>query len=103
MLTKLASRASTYPGDVILFMVTYKNLTEVPYEDVVITDSLPPELVYVEGSAKSSRETEITVERSASGTVQIHWKIHGTVEPGESGLVTFRARVRTHELFPEQP
>ena len=100
-LTKLADRESASPGDVLSFVIAYENITLVSYKSVTIVDSLPAELVYVEGSANSSRDARITVESNEVGSARLKWRIEETIEPGEGGLVTFRATVKTRSLPPE--
>jgi len=62
--------------------------------DVVISDSLTTRLEYVTGSAKSDREAAFTTVMNEAGSLVLRWQVGGSLPPGQSGILTFQARVR---------
>ncbi|HKB37406.1 MAG TPA: DUF11 domain-containing protein [Gemmataceae bacterium] len=81
-------------GDIVTFTITYSNQGGRPITDVVVSDSLTGRLEYVPGSSKTSRSAVFTTQENESGSLILRWSIAGKLLPGESGTVTFQARVR---------
>ncbi len=81
-------------GEVVTFYLSYRNPTSQPMTDVVISDSLTARLEYIEGSAKSSHGATFTYAPNEASSVVLRWVIDGTLLPGQSGIVSFRARIR---------
>ena len=53
--TRLVDAAKVVPGDEVIYTVTFVNISDEPAENVVITNPLPQEMNYVEGSAFDRR------------------------------------------------
>jgi uncharacterized repeat protein (TIGR01451 family) len=81
-------------GEVVTFYLRYHNPTTQPMTDVVISDSLTGRLEFIEGSAKSDRATTFTATPNEAGSVILRWAIDGKLLPGESGIISFKARIR---------
>ena len=68
--------------------------TETMTDVIVIADSLTARLEYVDGTAKSSRAATFTAKNNEAGSVVLRWVIDGKLAPGESGIITFKARIK---------
>lgn len=102
------------PGDEVVYTITYENKGREPAERVVVTDPIPAEVTYVDGSAFGpGTEIEFSVdggkswgqpatlkvkgadgkERAATAADYSHirWKLAAPVQPGQKGFVRFRA------------
>jgi uncharacterized repeat protein (TIGR01451 family) len=93
-LCKWADRQSAQVGDVVTLFLKYSNLGGQPITDVAVSDSLTGRLEYVPGSARSDRNAVFTLQANEAGSVVLRWEISGTLLPGQSGVVSFQARVR---------
>ena len=62
--------------------------------DVVVSDSLSGRLEYVPGSAKTDRNAVFTMQMNEAGSVVLRWEVGGRLLPGQTGLISFQARVR---------
>lgn len=82
------------PGDVVTFTIRYHNGTRGPATDLMLSDSLSGRLEYVAGSAKSDRPTNVTTVDNEAGSAIVRFEIPGPIPAGQSGMVTFQARVR---------
>ncbi len=81
-------------GDVVTITIKYANTGAKAVSDIVISDSLSGRLAYVEGSAQSDRPSNFTVSENEVGSVVVRWELPGTILPGQSGTVKFKAKVR---------
>ncbi|QEL13971.1 isopeptide-forming domain-containing fimbrial protein [Limnoglobus roseus] len=86
-------KANVKIGDEVTFTLTYKNDTSLPVSDLVLSDSLSPRLEYAAGSGRSDRPTNVTTELNGNSTV-VKFEIPGTLQPGQGGVVKFKAKVR---------
>jgi uncharacterized repeat protein (TIGR01451 family) len=93
-LVKWADRASAQVGDVVTFYLKYSNCGGKPIEDVAVSDSLTGRLEYVAGSAKTDRNAVFTTQQNEAGSLILRWEISGKLLPGQTGLISFQARVR---------
>ena len=107
-------------GDVLVYTLTYKNEGKTPAMNVGIVDPIPEATIYEFGSVEG-KGTEITfsinggqgyrsfpitytkatpdggkeqVEASADMYTHIKWFIKGPIAPGESGVLTYRAKAK---------
>jgi uncharacterized repeat protein (TIGR01451 family) len=103
------------PGDEVIYTVTFANVSDEAAENVMITNPLPAELTYIEGSADADGSN---VEFSADGGTSfaspgelvvrdeagerparpaefthIRFVVADVLAPGASGQATFRARL----------
>jgi uncharacterized repeat protein (TIGR01451 family) len=94
VLCKWADRQTAQVGDVVTFTLRYSNQGGRPITDVAVTDSLTTRLEYVPGSAVADRNAVFTTQANEAGSTILRWEITGTLQPGQSGVVRFQARVR---------
>ncbi len=112
---ELITAETVLPGEEVIYTVTFANTSDVAADNVVITNPLPAELTYVDGTAGGegtrvqfsadggvtfAQATELTVsdnggERRASPDefTHIRWVLDAALLPGETGTATFRARL----------
>ncbi len=94
VLFKWADKQSAQVGDVVTFFLKYSNVGGQPITDVAVSDSLTGRLEYVPGSAKADRDAVFTMQQNEAGSLVLRWEIGGTLQPGQSGVVSFQAKVR---------
>lgn len=87
-------KAGVKIGDEVTFTLKYKNDTALPVSDLVLSDNLSPRLEYVAGSGLSDRPTNLTISPNASGSNIVKFEIPGMLQPGQGGVVKFKAKVR---------
>jgi uncharacterized repeat protein (TIGR01451 family) len=93
-LCKWAAQKEYHIGDIVTFHLKYSNLGGKPITDVAVSDSLTARLEYVPGSAKSDRDAVFTLQQNEAGSAIVRWEVRGVLQPGQSGLVTFQAKIR---------
>jgi uncharacterized repeat protein (TIGR01451 family) len=93
-LVKWADKTTAEVGDIITFSLKWTNVGGRPLTDVAVTDSLSGRLEYVEGSTQTDREAVFHREPNEAGSSLLRWEIGGTLQPGESGRIKFKVRVR---------
>jgi len=94
-LTKwIAPPAPEQIGDTVTFFLRYKNLTLEPIEDVVVSDSLTARLEYIAETSRSDRAANFTITPNEVGSGVLRWQIPGKLLPGQSGVVSFQAKIR---------
>ncbi len=81
-------------GQIVTFYLRYHNATSGDLSEVIVSDSLTPRLEYIEGSYKSDRAVTFTAVPNNGGSLTLRWAISGKLKPGESGIVTFKAKIR---------
>ena len=113
--TRLVDADKVVPGDEVVYTVSFANISGEPAENVVITNPLPAELTYVDGSAfgpgteiQFSVDGGVTfappgdlvvadgdIERPANGEdfTHIRWVMTNVIAPGSQGMAQFRARL----------
>jgi uncharacterized repeat protein (TIGR01451 family) len=94
LLCKKADKECASIGDVVNFSLRYTNSGGQPITDVVVSDSLTGRLEYVPGSNRADRDATFTTQENVAGSVILRWQINGVLAPGQSGLVTFQAKIR---------
>ena len=117
--SRLIAAAEVVPGDELAYTITFENVSEsvtVDAGSVVVTNPIPPEILYLEGTAFGSGTTitfsidgsvfgapdSIEITDSNGGTrianaseyTHIRWTFEPALEPGQTGSVSFRARLR---------
>ena len=93
-LHKWADRQAAQVGDVVTFFLKYSNHGGGEISDVAVSDSLTGRLEYIPGSARADRDAVFTLQENEAGSVILRWEITGKLQPGQSGVVSFQARVR---------
>ncbi len=81
-------------GDEVVFHLHYRNPTGQPMSEIVITDSLTGRLEYIEETQKSDRPATFTAAPNEAGSLTLRWQIDTPLLPGQSGTITFKARIR---------
>src|SRR5438874_3704941 len=94
VLCKTADKDAVQIGDNVTFYLRFSNTGGQPISAVVVSDSLTGRLEYVPGSARSDRQAIFTMQDNEAGSRILRWEIAGRLLPGESGVVSFQARVR---------
>jgi uncharacterized repeat protein (TIGR01451 family) len=94
LIIKWPDRFCALVGDIVTFTLKYTNSGGQPITNVVVSDSLTGRLEYVAGTSKTDREAIFTTQPNEAGSQVLRWEITGTLQPRESGMVTFRVRVR---------
>jgi uncharacterized repeat protein (TIGR01451 family) len=94
VLYKCADRPAAKVGDVVTFTLRYSNHGGRPLTDIAVSDSLTTRLEYVPGSARADRDAVFTTQENEAGSLLLRWEITGKLQPGDSGAVSFQARVR---------
>jgi uncharacterized repeat protein (TIGR01451 family) len=94
VLCKWADKQAAQVGDVVTFTLRYTNQGGRPITDVAVSDSLTTRLEYVPGSSVADRNAVFTTQANEAGSTILRWEITGTLQPGQSGVVRFQARIR---------
>ncbi len=115
--SRLVPVTTVVPGDEVIYTITFTNRADAEAETVVITDPVPEQMRYVEGSAfgggtdilfsvdggKSFGTPEELTVASADGSrrnaraedyTHIRWKMRNPLQPGKQGHARFRAQLR---------
>ncbi|MBT8136380.1 MAG: DUF11 domain-containing protein, partial [Gammaproteobacteria bacterium] len=115
--TRLVPVTTVVPGDEVIYTITFTNQGEADASSVTITDPVPQEMRYVEGSAFAGGadirfsvdggQTFGTAEElmvvAADGSARaaraedythIRWSMRNPLKPGSRGYARFRAQLR---------
>ena len=93
-LIKLASKGAAQPGEEVDFTLRFDNVGDRVIGNVTIVDNLTTRLEYVADSQKSSVKANFSTQPNEGDSVVLRWEIAEPVQPGEGGVLQFRARVR---------
>lgn len=111
---RLVPVSKVVPGDEVIYTITYLNKGSLPADRVVVTDPIPPEVGYVDGTAfgpgteiefsadggkswGSAKTVKVTAADGkqrpaiAADYTHIRWKLAASVASGQKGFVRFRA------------
>ena len=119
MESRFVEAATVIPGDELAYTITFENVSDdvtVDAGSVVITNPIPPEVVYLERTAFGAGtvitysadggevfgipDALVVVEEdgervaAAAEYTHIRWTFEPALEPGQTGRVSFRARLR---------
>ena len=111
--TMLVPAASVVPGDSVVYTITFRNISDTPTADIVITNPVPQHLTYVDGSAFGAGMTiefsvdggktfgkadKLTVAEDgavraarAEDYTHLRWVMQNELAPGSQGIASFRA------------
>lgn len=112
--TTLVPTRNIAPGATAVYVMTYKNGSAKPVSDLVISNPVPRDVVYIGAGANSPAPSvsvdggrtfgpieRATVRSGASvrpaqfsDVTNVRWVVTGPVAPGASGSVSYRARIR---------
>ncbi len=116
MAKRLVPITKIVPGDEVVYTITFHNAGKQPADKVVITDPIPDDVAYRDGSAYGpGSEIEFSVDggktwgkpetlkvkgtdgkpRAAVGSDYSHvrWTLLSSVAPGQKGFVRFRVTI----------
>ncbi|MCC6492503.1 MAG: DUF11 domain-containing protein [Pirellulales bacterium] len=93
-LVKLASRGEALPGEEVEFTLRFDNVGDRVIGNVTIVDNLTTRLQYVADSQKSSLKANFSTRPNDGDSLVLRWEIREPVQPGQGGVLQFRARVR---------
>jgi uncharacterized repeat protein (TIGR01451 family) len=88
-LTKTSDVSEVFPGGIVTYTVTVRNTGDEDLQDVVVDDTLPPEMIVIDDG---------NADENSGG--QLTWEI-GDLDSGDSWTVTYRTSVST-SAFPGQ-
>ena len=91
---KLADKRSAVRGEIVTFTIHYANTGELDLTKIQIVDNLTARLEFIEDSGSSDRNGKLLVEDNGQGSLILQWDITEPLKGGETGVVTFKARVR---------
>jgi uncharacterized repeat protein (TIGR01451 family) len=94
IIIKWPDRFHALVGDIVTFTLKYSNSGGQPISHIVVSDSLTNRFEYIPGTAKTDREAHFTTQPNDAGSHVLRWEITGSLEPRETGMVTFQVRVR---------
>ncbi len=81
-------------GEIVTITIRYANTGAEAASNIVVSDSLSGRLGYIQGSAQSDRAANFTTTENEVGSVILRWELPGTLLPGQSGTIKFKAKVR---------
>lgn len=93
-LCKRAGTDTAKVGEELDFTIALLNSGDRPLTGIVLADALPSRLDFVPDSAASSLPAAFSTENGDDGSVVLTWRLEQTLQPGESGFVRFRTRVK---------
>ncbi len=104
---KASSHAEANPGDIIQFSIRFENVGDKPIGNLSIHDSLVTRLEYIDGSQQcllslkaqktspdSAKAIKFSTAENEAGSTVLRWDCDLPLETGDSGVITFRCRVR---------
>ncbi len=113
--TQLVLAESVVPGEEVIYTVTYTNISSDTTDNIVISNPIPEQLTYVQGSAfgpgteisfsvdggktYASPDRLIVVEEGLSRPAtsndftNIRWIVQTSLQSGDRGFARFRARL----------
>ena len=104
---KAASHSAASPGDIISFSIRFENIGSKPIGNLVILDSLVSRLEYIDGSQqcvlslasnktpdKEKNPIKFSTAENEAGSTVLRWESDLPLETADSGVITFRCRVR---------
>lgn len=93
-LIKLASTGTAKLGEEVEFALRFDNVGDQPIGNVTIVDNLATRLEFVEDSEKSTVDAQFFTDDNEGGSLVLRWEITDPLQPGEGGVLRFKARVR---------
>ena len=91
---KTASSQEARSGEVIEFVIHYKNVGGRALNQVVITDNLTTRLEYFPKSQRNSLDSNFSRIENSEGSSILRWTLRSALKPNADGTITFRATVR---------
>ena len=97
-LEKTVDKATALPGANLTYTITYTNDSTQPLSNLKINDSTPAYTTFVSAACGSPLPASLTAcsftAPSAGGTGAIQWTFTGTLNPTQTGTVTFVVKIQ---------
>jgi uncharacterized repeat protein (TIGR01451 family) len=93
-ISKSAGSTTARSGEELDFTIAFFNSGDRPLADIVLADALPQRLEYIPDSADATVPASFSIETADDGGAVLAWELRETLQPGETGFVRFRTRVR---------
>lgn len=93
-LWKTVTPQNARQGDIVEFAIYYRNVGQLPLENVSMIDSLTARLEYMPDSAKTDRRAVFTAAPNDAESHELRWDISDPIPGGQGGVVWFQAKVR---------
>ena len=98
LITKEASPLIAQQGDIVTFEIHFSNPGDYNVQEVRIIDNLTPRLIYVDGTGEiqvvDNGGGSLTVVPNKEGSQTLIFELDEPLRGGESGSITFQAKVR---------
>jgi uncharacterized repeat protein (TIGR01451 family) len=97
-LTKVVDKADVAPGGTVTYTITYQNSGTTMLSDLKVLDTTPGFTVFAEGACGTLGAgltgCSLGAKPAVGATGALEWRFTGTLQPGASGTVTFKALVQ---------
>ena len=94
LLEKSTDKKAALVGEEVTFTIKYSNTGDEILGEVLILDSLSERLEFIPKSDQSSRPAKFSTTKNTVGSDVLSWKLNDILKKGESGTVTFKARIK---------
>lgn len=110
---KMVPAKSVVPGEVVIYVITYKNVGKEAATDIVVANPIPKNMTYKAAESEAKANAEVSVDGGkvfgeleklkitdklrktrpalASDVTHVRWKVAGAVQPNATGIVKLRA------------
>ncbi len=96
-LTKSVDRPTAWPGDTIIYTITYRNDSTGTLTNLVINDSTPAFTIFVTAACAANPANitgcSVTTQPAVNGTGALVWTLSGGLLSGASSSVSFSVKV----------
>jgi uncharacterized repeat protein (TIGR01451 family) len=112
-----ADKANVAPGDTVIYTITYSNNGDQPATDIAIKNPIPENMLYVDKSAEGAgARIEFSIDNGksfspfaalivknkegrerparANDITTVRWTLEKPLQPGTTGSVSYRAKVK---------
>ena len=98
VLTKTVDKAIAFPGDIIMYSLSYQNNSSAPIGTIVISDATPAFTTFVSAGCTLPLTTALTAcsvstQPAVGGQGGLQWTLTGSLNPASSGQVVFAVKV----------
>ncbi len=97
LLTKTVNKATAISGDTLVYTITYRNTGAEALTNLVVRDATPAYTTFVSaanGTLAPGLTAPTIVAPAAAGQGAVTWSFGGSLNPGQSGTVSFSVRVQ---------
>ncbi len=92
-ITKVASKGSARPGEVIEFVLRFKNTGDELIGNVTLLDNLTARLEYIQRTQSCSLKHDFLIQENEVDSSVLRWEIHEPMKPGDTGVIRFKCKV----------